>query len=126
MRNDKDCVCLLTLNMRMSIETPARTPMQNRSGSRGIGFGIRIREFMIQVCEFGKGTVKRKPKDYKRLKSDSQINQFQFFKVQKKKRMKVSGTRTNLPEPNQALQRMNMLVTDYAPSSILRAKHVHR
>ena len=40
--------------------------------------------------------------------------------------MKVSGTRTNLTEPNQALQRMNMLVTDYAPSSILRAKHVHR
>jgi hypothetical protein len=34
--------------------------------------------------------------------------------------------RHNLTEPNQALQRMNMLVTDYAPSSILRAKHVHR
>jgi hypothetical protein len=48
-------------------------------GSRGIGF--RIRELVIQVCEFGKGTVKRKPKDYKRLKSDSQINDFQFFKV---------------------------------------------
>jgi hypothetical protein len=29
-------------------------------------------------------------------------------------------------EPNQALQRMNMLVTDRAPSSTLRAKHVHR
>ncbi len=29
-------------------------------------------------------------------------------------------------EPNQALQRMNMLVTDHAPSSMLRAKHVHR
>ena len=40
--------------------------------------------------------------------------------------MKASGTRTNLTEPNQALQRMNVLVTDYAPSSILRAKHVHR
>jgi hypothetical protein len=50
-------------------------------GSRGIGFGILIRELVIQVCEFGKGTVKRKPKDYKRLKSDSQINDFQFFKV---------------------------------------------
>jgi hypothetical protein len=34
--------------------------------------------------------------------------------------------RHKLTEPNQALQRMNMLVTDYAPSSILRAKHVHR
>jgi hypothetical protein len=32
----------------------------------------------------------------------------------------------NLTEPNQALQRMNMLVTDHAPSSMLRAKHVHR
>jgi hypothetical protein len=28
-----------------------RRPKQNRSGSRGIG--IRIRELMIQVCEFG-------------------------------------------------------------------------
>ena len=34
--------------------------------------------------------------------------------------------RRNLTEPNQALQRMNMLVTDCAPSSTLRAKHVHR
>ena len=34
--------------------------------------------------------------------------------------------RPNLTEPNQALQRMNMLVTDRAPSSTLRAKHVHR
>jgi hypothetical protein len=33
--------------------------------------------------------------------------------------------RLKLTEPNQALQRMNMLVTDYAPSSILRAKRVH-
>jgi hypothetical protein len=48
-------------------------------GSRGIGF--RIRELVIQVCEFGKGTVKRKPKDFKWLKSDSQIDYFQFFKV---------------------------------------------
>ena len=31
-----------------------------------------------------------------------------------------------LTEPNQALQRMNTLVTDYAPSSILRAKRVYR
>jgi hypothetical protein len=29
-------------------------------------------------------------------------------------------------EPNQALQGINMLVTDYAPSSILRAKQVYR
>jgi hypothetical protein len=34
--------------------------------------------------------------------------------------------RHDLTEPNQALQRINMLVTDYAPSSILRAKHVYR
>ena len=37
---------------------------------------------------------------------------------------KVEGH--NLTEPNQALQRMNVLVTDCAPSSTLRAKHVHR
>jgi len=30
-----------------------RRPNQNRSGSRGIGFGIRIPELTIQVCEFG-------------------------------------------------------------------------
>jgi hypothetical protein len=34
--------------------------------------------------------------------------------------------RHNLTEPNQALQRMNTLVTDRAPSSTLRAKRVHR
>jgi hypothetical protein len=38
----------------------------------------------------------------------------------------AENERHNLTEPNQALQRMNMLVTDYAPSSILRAKHVYR
>jgi hypothetical protein len=32
----------------------------------------------------------------------------------------------NLTEPNQALQRTNMLVTDRAQSSTLRAKHVRR
>jgi hypothetical protein len=34
--------------------------------------------------------------------------------------------RHNRTEPNQALQRTTMLVTDYAPSSILRAKHGRR
>ena len=33
---------------------------------------------------------------------------------------------TKATEPNQALQRMNVLVTDRAPSSTLRAKRVHR
>jgi hypothetical protein len=37
---------------------------------------------------------------------------------------KVEGH--NLTEPNQALQRINVLVTDCAPSSTLRAKRVHR
>jgi hypothetical protein len=37
---------------------------------------------------------------------------------------KVEGH--NFTEPNQALQRMNCIVTDYAPSSILRANAVHR
>ena len=82
MRNDKDIVCLLTLNMRMSIEAAARTPMQKRKVHAESDFGIRIRELVIQVCEFGKSTVKRKPKDFKWLKSDSQIDHFQFFKVQ--------------------------------------------
>jgi hypothetical protein len=79
MRIAKNCDCLETLIMRMSIETAARTPIQNRKVHAESDFGIRIREFMIQVCEFGKGTVKRKPKDFKWLKSDSQINRFQFF-----------------------------------------------
>ncbi len=39
----------------------------------------------------------------------------------------VSGVRNPIStEPNQALQRINMLVTDHAPSSMLRAKHVYR
>jgi hypothetical protein len=71
--------------MRMSIETAARTPIQNRKVHAESDFGIRISEIMIQVCEFGKGTVKRKPKDFKWLKSDSQIDHFQFFKVQTNK-----------------------------------------
>jgi hypothetical protein len=113
--------------MRMGIETAARTPMQNRKVHAESDFGIRIRETMIQVCEFGKGTVKRKPKDFKWLKSDSQIEHFQFFQSSyNQRRMKVSGTRTNLTEPNQALQRMNCIVTDRAPSSTLRANAVHR
>ena len=38
----------------------------------------------------------------------------------------AKNERHNFTEPNQALQRMNMLVTDYAPSSMLRANAVHR
>ena len=38
----------------------------------------------------------------------------------------AKNERHNLTEPNQALQRINMLVTDHAPSSMLRAKHVYR
>ena len=34
--------------------------------------------------------------------------------------------RHKLTEPNKALQRMNVLVTEHAPSSMLRAKRVHR
>jgi hypothetical protein len=42
-------------------------------------------------------------------------------------RMNISGAgNPNRTEPNQALQRINMLVTDHAPSSMLRAKHVYR
>jgi hypothetical protein len=38
----------------------------------------------------------------------------------------AKNERHKVTEPNQALQRMNMLVTNRAPSSTLRAKHVHR
>ena len=38
----------------------------------------------------------------------------------------AKNERHKVTEPNQALQRMNMLVTDHAPSSMLRAKHVYR
>jgi hypothetical protein len=34
--------------------------------------------------------------------------------------------RHKITEPNQALQRTNMLVTEHAPSSMLRAKPFHR
>jgi hypothetical protein len=34
--------------------------------------------------------------------------------------------RHKVTEPNQALQRMNLIVTDRAPSSTLRANEVHR
>jgi hypothetical protein len=79
MRIAINCDWFVTLNMRMSIETAARTPIQNRRVHAESDFGIRIREIMIQVCEFGKGTVKQKRKDFDWLKSDSQINDFQFF-----------------------------------------------
>jgi hypothetical protein len=38
----------------------------------------------------------------------------------------AKNERHKVTEPNQALQRMNTLVTDRAPSSTLRAKRVHR
>ena len=38
----------------------------------------------------------------------------------------AKNERHKVTEPNEALQRTEWLVTDYAPSSILRAKHVHR
>jgi hypothetical protein len=69
----------------MNIETAARTPIQNRKVHAESDFGIRNREIMIHVCEFGKGTVKRKPKEFKWLKSDSQIDHFQFLKFKQTK-----------------------------------------
>jgi len=38
----------------------------------------------------------------------------------------AKSERHNLTEPNQALQRMNCIVTDRAPSSTLCANAVHR
>jgi hypothetical protein len=39
---------------------------------------------------------------------------------------KLSAKTAKLTEPNQALQRIDCIVTDYAPSSILRANAVYR
>jgi hypothetical protein len=50
-----------------------------------------------------------------------------FTGFRMRSRMNIAGAGNPIrTEPNQALQRMNMLVTDCAPSSTLRAKHVHR
>jgi hypothetical protein len=52
------------------------------------------------------------------------VNFFSYFKDMHDEIAKVGNQRTT--EPNQALQRMNALVTDRAQSSTLRAKRVHR
>jgi hypothetical protein len=96
MRNDIDCVCLLTLNMRMSIETAARTPMQKRKvlaesdfglglnlGIKSNGFSVlRIRRLRIIVETAAGG---RNRNGGLTRNSDSQINHFQFFNVKTNK-----------------------------------------
>ena len=42
MRIAKNCDCLGTLNMRMSIDTAARTPMQNRKVHAESDFGLGL------------------------------------------------------------------------------------
>ena len=137
MRIAKNCDCLGALNMRMSIETAARTPMLNRKvhaeSDFGLGLNLGITKWVFSYSnsEFAyeyRGCVRR-PKQKRSVNAEFglAIYQLQFFKVtNKQRRMNVSGARTNLTEPNQALQRINVLVADHAPSSMLRAKRVHR
>jgi hypothetical protein len=72
------------------------------------------------------------PRSGKNLKNDLKTQKNKSLtRMEAKVNFEVyDGTAKNLrhkaTEPNQALQRMNMLVTDRAPSSTLRAKHVHR
>ncbi len=80
------------------------------------------KNFLRQVVAAKRQKFKKRPKIHKNFsltRMEVEVN----FKV-------YDGAakieRHNLTEPNQALQRMNMLVTDRAPSSTLRAKHVHR
>ncbi len=61
----------------------------------------------------------RLPKNFSLTRMEVKVNFEDYSGAAKVEWHKVT-------EPNQALQRMNVLVTDYAPSSILRAKHVHR
>ena len=64
-------------------------------------------------------TLVKSPKKFSLTRMEVEVNFEDYGGAAKNERPKLT-------EPNQALQRMNMLVTDYAPSSILRAKHVHR
>ena len=135
MRIAKNCVYLLTLNMRISIETAARTPNQNRKvhAESDFGLGLNLGKtnwvFSYSDSEFAyeyRGCVRR-PKQKRRVNAEfglANLSVTFFLSPNKHRRMKVSGI--NLTEPNQALQRMNMLVTDRAPSSTLRANAVHR
>ena len=82
MRIAKNCDCLVTLNMRMSIETAARTPMQNRKVHAESDFGIRICEIMIQVCEFGnKAPLSESRKTSNGLNRTRKLIIFKFLKT---------------------------------------------
>ena len=59
------------------------------------------------------------PKNFSLTRMDVKVNFEVYGGAAKNERHKIT-------EPNQALQRTTMLVTDYAPSSILRAKHGRR
>jgi hypothetical protein len=59
------------------------------------------------------------PKNFSLTRMEVKVNFEDYGGAAKNERHKVT-------EPNQALQRMNTLFTDHAPSSMLRAKRVHR
>jgi hypothetical protein len=101
-----------------------------------LAFGIvLLKSRLLPKCEF-------KPKNFfpktgscreaaKNLKTSYNPKKKSPTRMEVKENFEVYGgaaktERHNLTEPNQALQRMNVLVTDRAPSSTLRAKRVHR
>jgi hypothetical protein len=80
------------------------------------------KNFLRQVVAAKRQKFQKRPKITKKFsltRMEVKVNFEVYDGAAKKERHKVT-------EPNQALQRINMLVTDHAPSSMLRAKHVHR
>ena len=78
--------------------------------------------FLRQVVAAKRKKLKKRRKSPKK---------FSLTRMEVKVNFEVYGgaakiERHDLTEPNQALQRTNMLVTDRAPSSTLRANAVHR
>ncbi len=113
-----------------------RRPKQNRSVSRRIGQAYDYcpcggaakngkTQFLVSPKVGGSGKTDRNtkgvsiPKIFSNTRMEVKVN-FEVYCGAAK------ACATKPTEPNQALQRINVLVTDRAPSSTLRAKHVHR
>ena len=101
MRIAKICDCLGTLNMRMSIETAARTPIQNRMVHAESDYGIRIREIMIQVCEFGnKAPLSESRKTSNGWNRTRKLIIFSFLKTKQTKSNKSLWNQSYWAEPS--------------------------
>ena len=74
---------------------------------------------MPRSGKFFKNDRRKTAKNFSKTRMEVKVNFKDYSGAAKIERHKIT-------EPNQALQRMTMLVTDYAPSSMLRAKHVRR